>query len=36
MPMGCDLEWHYTGSGHGKGPHDGVGEVINKQLKVSN
>jgi len=33
LPMGCAMEWHYWGTSHGKGPHDGVGAYLKQAIK---
>jgi hypothetical protein len=33
LPEGCKLEWHYWDTGHGKGPHDGVGACLKQMLR---
>lgn len=33
MPNGCQMDWHYWGSGHGKGPHDGAGACLKCGLR---
>jgi hypothetical protein len=30
MISGCKMMWNFSRSGHGKGPHDGVGTIINQ------
>ena len=32
-PAGCQMDWHYWGSGHGKGPHDGAGACLKSGLR---
>lgn len=30
MTNGCKMIWSFFGSGHWKGPHDGVGAIIKR------
>jgi hypothetical protein len=33
LPSGCQLEWHFWGTGHGKGPHDGAGACLKQTIR---
>lgn len=33
LSTGCRLDWHYWGTGHGKGPHDGAGACLKQTLR---
>jgi hypothetical protein len=32
---GCNCTWSFFGSGHGKGPHDGVGAVLKQYIRTA-
>jgi hypothetical protein len=36
MTGGCKMMWNYFKNGHGKGPHDGVGESLSVSFNVNN
>ena len=33
LPTGCKMDWHFWGTGHGKGPHDGAGACLKQTLR---
>lgn len=33
LPSGCQMDWHFWGTGHGKGPHDGAGACLKQALR---
>lgn len=33
LPSGCEMDWNYWGTGHGKGPHDGAGACVKRALR---
>lgn len=33
LPNGCEMDWNYWGTGHGKGPHDGAGACVKRALR---
>ena len=33
VPGGVQMVWHYWGTGHGKGPHDGAGACVKQALR---
>lgn len=33
LPDDCEMHWHFNGTGHGKGPHDGAGAVVKQVLR---
>lgn len=33
LPSGCAMDWHFWGTGHGKGPHDGAGACLKQSIR---
>jgi len=33
LPHGCQLNWNYFATGHGKGEVDGVGVLLKREIK---
>lgn len=33
LPYGCAMDWHFWGTGHGKGPHDGAGACLKQSIR---
>ena len=33
LPDGCSMDWHFWGTGHGKGPHDGAGACLKQSIR---
>lgn len=33
MLQSCDVEWHFSATGHGKGPIDGIGGIVKRRIR---
>lgn len=33
LSEGCAIDWHFWGTGHGKGPHDGAGACLKQNIR---